>query len=92
MCKPNDRITVALNDLIDLKRMIEELQAEEATLTDEIKAYMGEEETMLCGNYKVTYKEVASKRVDTAALRKLLGDEALEPYTRIIVTRRFSVN
>lgn len=92
MCKPNDRITVALNDLIDLKRMIEELQAEEAALTDEIKAYMGEEETMLCGNYKVTYKEVASKRVDTAALRKLLGDEALEPYTRIIVTRRFSVN
>ena len=92
MCKPNDRITVALNDLIDLKRMIEELQADEAALTDEIKAYMGEEETMLCGNYKVTYKEVASKRVDTNALRKLLGDEALEPFTRIIVTRRFSVN
>ena len=92
MCKPNDRITVALNDLIDLKRMIEELQADEAALTDEIKAYMGEEETMLCGNYKVTYKEVASKRVDTNALRKLLGDEALEPFTKIIVTRRFSVN
>ena len=92
MCKPNDRITVALNDLIDLKRMIEELQAEEAALTDEIKAFMGEEETMICGNYKVTYKDVASKRVDTAALRKLLGDEALEPYTRIIITRRFSVN
>ena len=92
MCKPNDRITTVLNDLMELKRMIEELQAEETALTDEIKAYMGDEETMLCGTYKVTFKEVASKRVDTNALRKLLGEEALEPYTRIIVTRRFSVN
>ncbi len=92
MCNPNDRIAVALNDLMEIKRMIEELQAEETALADEIKAFMGEEETMICGNYKVTYKDVASKRVDTAALRKLLGDEALEPYTRIIITRRFSVN
>ena len=92
MCKPNDRITTVLNDLMELKRMIEELQAEETALTDEIKAYMGDEETMLCGTYKVTFKEVASKRVDTNALRKLLGEEALEPYTRIVVTRRFSVN
>ena len=92
MCKPNDRITVALNDLLDLKKMIEELQAEEAALTDEIKAYMGQEETMICGNYKITYKEVASKRVDTTALRKLLGEEALEPYTKIVVTRRFAIN
>ena len=92
MCKPNDRITTALNDLMDVKRMIEELQAEETALTDEIKAYMGDEETMLCGTYKVTYKEVASKRVDTAALRSLLGEEAIAPYTRIIITRRFAVN
>lgn len=62
MCKPNDRITTVLNDLMELKRMIEELQAEETALTDEIKAYMGDEETMLCGTYKVTYKEIASKR------------------------------
>ena len=47
---------------------------------------------MVCGTYKVTYKEVASKRVDTAALRSLLGEEALAPYTRIIITRRFAVN
>ena len=92
MCKPNERITVVLNDLLDLKRMIEELQAEETALTDEIKAYMGDEETMICGACKVTYKEVASKRVDTTALRRLLGEEALAPYTKIVVTRRFAIN
>ena len=79
MCKPNDRITTVLNDLMDVKRMIEELQAEETALTDEIKAYMGDEETMLCGTYKVTYKEVASKRVDTGIISERLSQTLCKP-------------
>ena len=71
--------------------MIEELQAEAEKLKDGIKAYMGDEETMLCGAWKVTYRETVSHRVDTTALKKLLGD-ALEPYYKTIVTRPFKVS
>ena len=92
MCKASVEIITKVSDLVELNNMIEELQQEAENLKDEIKAFMGEEETMICGTYKVSYKEVASKRVDTAALRSLLGEEALAPYTRIIITRRFSVN
>ena len=92
MCNANDSIITKVQELMELRKMAEDLQAEMDAITDEIKAYMGDEETMLCGTYKVTYKEVASKRVDTAALRSLLGEEALAPYTRIIITRRFAVN
>ena len=91
MCKPNDRITTVLSDLLDVKNMIEELEAEAEQLTDEIKTYMGDEELMLVDNHKVTYHEVASKRIDTTALKKLLGEEALAPYTKVIVPRRFSI-
>ena len=58
---------------------------------DEIKAYMGDEETMMAGSYKVTWKETVSRRVDTAALKKVLGD-ALEEYTKTITTRPFKVS
>lgn len=92
MCKPNDEITTVVKDLMDVKAMITELEAEAEALTDQIKAYMGDEETMLVGNTKVMYKEIASKRVDTNALRKVLGDDALEPYTKLVVSRRFAIN
>ena len=76
--------------LMELKKAIEDLQAEAETITDEIKAYMGEEETMMAGSYKVTWKETVSRRVDTTALKKVLGD-ALDEYTKTIVTRPFKV-
>ena len=56
MCKANDSIITKVSDLMDLKKMIEELQNEAEALTDEIKEYMGEEETMLAGTWKVTYR------------------------------------
>lgn len=90
MCQPNTEITSKVEALLELRRMMEDLNAEAEALTDEIKAFMAEEETMLVGSHKVTYKEVASKRVDTAALRKVLGD-ALDEYTKIIISRRFSI-
>ena len=91
MCKPNDRMSVVVSDLLDLRAMIEELQAEETALVDEIKAYMGDEENMMVENHKIRYAEVVSKRIDTTALKKVLGDEALDPYTKVVVSRRFSI-
>ena len=90
MCKANDSIITKVSDLMDLKKMIEDLQTEAEALTDEIKAYMGDEETMMAGTWKVTYKETVSRRMDTTALKKVLGD-ALEGYYKTVVTRPFKV-
>lgn len=91
MCKANDEVITMVSDLVDINNMIEELQVEAEKLKDGIKAYMGNEETMLAGAWKVTYRETLSRRVDTTALKKLLGD-ALEPYYKTIVTRPFKVS
>ncbi len=92
MCKANETIMQTVEDLLEVKAMIEELEAEAEQLTDKIKEYMGDEEVMISGNHKVTYKEILSKRIDTTALKKLLGEDALAPYMKLITTRRFSVN
>ena len=91
MCKATNEIISKVEELMTIRGMIEELQKEAETITDAIKAYMGDEETMLAGCWKITYKETVSRRVDTTALKKLLGD-ALEPYLKTIITRPFRVN
>lgn len=91
MCKATDEIVTKVQDLVDLNNMIEELQIEAEKLKDEIKAFMGDEETMMAGSWKVTYKETVSRRMDTAALKKVLGD-ALEGYYKTIITRPFKVS
>ena len=91
MCKANNAIVTKVNELMELRKFAEELQNQMDAITDEIKAYMGTEETMMAGSYKVSWKETVSKRVDTAALKKVLGD-ALDEYTKTITTRPFKVN
>ena len=91
MCKATNDIISKVNELMEIRGMIEELEQEAEKLTDDIKAYMADEETMIAGCWKVTYKETVSHRLDTTALKKLLGD-ALEPYFKTIVTRPFRVN
>ena len=91
MCSANNTIIAKVAELMELRKMIEGLQNEADAITDEIKAYMGTEETMMAGSWKVTWKETVSRRVDTAALKKVLGD-ALDEYTKTITTRPFKVN
>ena len=90
MCKPTTTITAKVEELMELRKIAEELQNQMEAITDEIKAFMGDEETMMAGSYKVTWKETVSRRVDTTALKKLLGD-ALDEYTKTITTRPFKV-
>ena len=54
------------------------------------KAYMGDEETMLVGSWKITYRETVSKRIDSAELKKVLGD-CLDPYYKTVITRPFRI-
>ena len=91
MCKANNIIITKVQDLMDLNNMIEELEQEAEKIKDEIKTYMGDEETMMAGSWKVTYRETVSRRLDTAALKKILGD-ALEGYYKTVVTRPFKVS
>ena len=90
MCNANESIITKVKELMDLRKLAEELQNQMDAITDEIKAYMGDEETMMAGSWKVTYKETVSRRMDTKALKNLLGD-ALEGYYKTIVTRPFKV-
>ena len=90
MCNANDSMVSKVQELMELRKLAEDLQAEMEAITDEIKSYMGEEETMMAGSWKVTWKETVSRRMDTKALKNLLGD-ALDEYYKTIVTRPFKV-
>lgn len=84
-------LTTKINDLMELRRMQEELNAEIETLTDQIKTFMGDQETLLSGPWKVSWKPVTSSRIDTTALKKALPDVAAQ-FTRTTTTRRFTVS
>ena len=70
--------------------IIEEAQAEVEALKDEIKAAMGEKEALQAGEYKISWKNVTSSRLDTAALKKALPEIAAR-FTRESTTRRFTI-
>ena len=90
MCKANDNMISKVEELMEIRKMIEGLQTEADAITDEIKSFMGDEETMMAGSWKVTYKETVSRRMDTTALKKVLGD-TLEGYYKTVVTRPFKI-
>lgn len=79
-----------LEDYKALQRLIEEAEAELEAMKDEIKESMNGEEVIIAGNYKVTYKSVASTRVDTTALKKALPEVA-EKFSKTTTTKRFTV-
>lgn len=80
-----------IRELQDLKRMREELEAEITAIEDAIKADMGQREELTAGAYKVTWKPVTSRRIDTAAMKKALP-EVCERFMKETVVRRFCVN
>ncbi len=78
-------------ELQELKRMREELDAEITAAEDAIKAAMGDQETVTAGAYKITWKPITSSRIDTTALKKALPEIAAQ-YMRTTTTRRFTIN
>ena len=87
----NPALESTIHEILDLKRMREELDATIATLEDSIKAIMGDEELLTAGAYKVSWKTFTSSRVDTTALKKALPEIAAQ-FTKQIIARRFSIN
>ena len=86
----NPNMEAQIHELMELKRMKEELEAEIAAAEDAIKAIMGDEELLTAGAYKVSWSNVTSTRLDTTALKKALPDVAAA-YTKTTTVRRFSV-
>ena len=79
-----------IQELRELRRMAEELEAEIAAIQDSIKAEMtatGVYE-MSGTDYKVTWKEVATSRIDTAALKNAVPD-LVAAFTKTATVRRF---
>ena len=79
-----------VKELMELRRMREEIDAEIAAVEDEIKSVMGDEETLLAGAFKVDWKTVISSRIDTTALKKMMPEIA-ERFMKQTTTRRFCV-
>lgn len=85
-----NEMEVMARELRQLQALIEEAQAEAEALKDEIKAAMGDRESVQAGEYKITWKEVTSARIDTTALKKALPDVAAR-FTKETTARRFLV-
>ena len=84
------QLTAKIRKLRKLQAQIDEIEKEAEGIKDEIKAYMGDTEELTAGEYKVTWKIVASTRLDTKALKKALP-ELVERFTNTVITRRFCV-
>ena len=75
----------------EYKRMIEELQALQNAIADEIKAVMTEagETKMIIGEYKISYSDCTRKDLDKKRLEQDLG--SLDEYLKITQYKRFSI-
>ena len=80
-----------VKELLELKRMKEELENEITALEDEIKNRMGDEETLMAGAFKVTWTPYTTSRFDSARFKKDHAELAAA-YTKTTTTRRFTVN
>ena len=87
----NPNLEPKVKELLELKRMREELDAEITAAEEEIKQTMGTEETLLAGAFKVTWKAVTSSRLDSTALKKALPEIAAR-FMKQTTTRRFSIS
>jgi len=87
----NPNMESQIKELLELKRMREELDAEITAAEDAIKSIMGDEEILLAGAFKVSWKSFVSSRLDSTALKKTLPEIAAQ-FTRQTTVRRFSIN
>lgn len=86
----NKEMESKARELRQLQALIEEAQQEAEALKDAIKAAMGDAETVTAGEYKITWKNVTSSRIDTGALKKAMPEIAAA-FTKETTVRRFCV-
>lgn len=91
MCTASE-LNSTVNDLLELRRMKEALEAEITAAEDKLKAHMNETGIYEIDalNAKVTWNSVTSTRIDTTAMKKELPDLCAR-YTKTSTVRRFCV-
>lgn len=72
------------------KRMIEELEAMNEDLKNNIIDIMGDQDTKIEGSTKASYKTVESQRLDSAALKREQF-ELYQKYLKNTIYKRFIV-
>ena len=80
-------------DLLAVKAMIAELEAEAETLTDKIKSAMVDrgEETLTGDGWKSSWKNVTSSRFDSKAFKTAHGD-LYAAFSKPVTTCRFLIS
>jgi Phage-related protein, predicted endonuclease len=84
------QLTTIITEMKEYERMAEELQETIDGLKDQIKIYMGDQEEIVAGQYKVRYKTVVSSRLDSKALKTELPEIAAR-YSKESTCRRFTI-
>ncbi|OMI06409.1 hypothetical protein BVL54_21900 [Bacillus paralicheniformis] len=79
-----------INQYLQLKEQISELQAQAKELENQIKYEMKDAEYGFVGNYQTIWKPVVSNRVDTRKLKELFPD-VYEKVTKETHSRRFGI-
>ena len=87
----NPSMETKIKELLELKRMKEELEAEIISMEDEIKQVMGDEEILFARAFKVSWKPYTSSRFDSVRFKKEHAELAAA-YTKQTTARRFSIN
>ncbi len=85
-----EKLEAKVAQLRELRRLEEELSAEIADLEDGLKAYMtdNDTDTLLGGDFKITWKPITSSRLDSKALKAEQPD-IWSRYCKTATTRRF---
>ncbi|MBP3644831.1 MAG: hypothetical protein J6K55_00205 [Clostridia bacterium] len=86
----NPIMEAQIKELLELKRLREELDNEITQAEEAIKAVMGDEETLLAGAFKVTWTPYTTSLFDSTSFKKDHAELAAA-YTKTTTTRRFSV-
>ena len=87
-----NEINAAAHDLLSVRSMIAELEAEAEALTDKIKAAMVErgEEVLTGDGWKASWKNVTSSRFNSQAFKADHADLYAQ-YSKATTTTRFTV-
>ena len=85
-----NELNTTAHDLMSVRAMIAELEAEAEALTDKIKAAMAErgEESIQGDGWKATWKNVTSSRFDSKAFKAAHAD-LYGKYSKSTTTTRF---
>ena len=89
----NVELNTTAKDLLSIRSMIAELEAEAEALTDKIKQAMTErgEETLTGDGWKASWKNVNSSRFDSKSFKADRPD-LYEQYSKATTTTRFTIS